>query len=78
MRSYGIDVCCDDGRMAVNQHGMIKYITVYPAMKIEPVDNNTIFISDQQIKYAKPFAVKNIELNTFCNSCCSAFFLLQL
>ena len=66
VRSYGIDVCYDDGCIAVNQHGMTKYITVYPAMKIEPVENDSVFISDQQIKYAKPFAVKKI-LDVFGN-----------
>ena len=66
VRSYGIDVCYDDGRIDINQHGMTKYITIYPAMKIEPVENDSVFISDQQIKYAKPFAVKKI-LDVFGN-----------
>ncbi|MBQ5562421.1 MAG: hypothetical protein IIT39_03445 [Clostridia bacterium] len=44
----------------LDKNGMTKFITVYPAMRIEPVNEDTIFISDQQIKYAKPFAVKKI------------------
>ena len=60
VRSYGVDVCYDDGHIRLDQHGKARYITVYPAMRIEPVDEDTVFISDQQIKYAKPFAVKKI------------------
>ena len=60
VRSYGVDVCYDDGHIRLDQHGKTRYITVYPAMKREPIDENTIFISNQQIKYAKPFAVKKI------------------
>ena len=60
VRSYGVDVCYDDGHIKLDQHGKTRYITVYPAMRIEPVDEDTVFISDQHIKYAKPFVIKRI------------------
>ena len=37
-----------------------KKIVVYPAMWVEPSDENTIFISDAYIKYAKLYAVQKI------------------
>lgn len=64
VRLYGFDICCDNGHIQLNKQGVKKYITVYPAMMIEPEDENTVFISDQQLKYAKPFALKKI-LNEF-------------
>ena len=53
-------ICYKGGHILLDKNGMTKFITVYPAMRIEPVNEDTIFISDQQIKYAKPFAVKKI------------------
>ena len=60
VRLYGVNVCYDDKHIKLDDHGITKYITVYPAKKREPIDENTIFISDQQIKYAKPFVIKRI------------------
>lgn len=37
-----------------------KKIGIYPAMWKKPVANDTIFISNTQIKYAKPYALKTI------------------
>lgn len=37
-----------------------KRIVVYPAMWVEPSDENTIFVSDAYIKYAKPYAVQKV------------------
>ena len=55
-----VEICYKGGHILLDKNGMTKFITVYPAMRIEPVNEDTIFISDQQIKYAKPFAVKKI------------------
>ena len=60
VRLYGVDVRYDNGHILLDKTGMTKFITVYPAMRIEPFDEDTVLISDQQIKYAKPFAVKKI------------------
>ena len=53
VRLYGINVCYDDKHIKLDNHGITKYITVYPAMRRGLIDENTIFISDQQIKYWK-------------------------
>ncbi len=37
-----------------------KKVVVYPAMWAKPVAENTIFVSDAHLKYAKPYALKTI------------------
>lgn len=37
-----------------------KKVVVYPAMWTKPTAENTIFVSDAQLKYAKPYALKTI------------------
>lgn len=37
-----------------------KKVIVYPAMWKKPVEENTIFVSDVYLKYAKPYALKTI------------------
>lgn len=37
-----------------------KKVVVYPAMWAKPVAENTIFVSDTHLKYAKPYALKTI------------------
>lgn len=37
-----------------------KKIVIYPAMWAEPNADNTVFVSDFYIKYAKPYAVQKI------------------
>lgn len=37
-----------------------KKIVIYPAMWVEPHANDTIYVSDAYIKYAKPYAVQKI------------------
>ena len=42
-------------------HGKsMKRVEVYPAMWAMPKKDNTIFISDEYLKYAKPYAVQEI------------------
>lgn len=44
---------------AERQHSK-KKVMVYPAMWRKPVAENTIFVSDAHLKYAKPYALKTI------------------
>lgn len=37
-----------------------KKVVVYPAMWNKPIAENTIFVSDSYLKYAKPYALKSI------------------
>ena len=37
-----------------------KKVVVYPAMWTNPLEENTIFVSDAHLKYAKPYALKTI------------------
>lgn len=37
-----------------------KKVVIYPAMWVEPYEDNTVFVSDAYIKYAKPYAVQKI------------------
>lgn len=37
-----------------------KKVVVYPAMWTKPVAESTIFVSDEHLKYAKPYALKTI------------------
>lgn len=37
-----------------------KKVVVYPAMWTKPIEENTIFVSDAHLKYAKPYALKTI------------------
>ncbi len=37
-----------------------KKVVVYPAMWTKPLEENTIFVSDAHLKYAKPYALKTI------------------
>ena len=37
-----------------------KRIIIYPAMWIKPIEKGCIFVSDTQLKYAKPYALKSI------------------
>ncbi len=56
-----LDYCNND--IFVVRNGIRKRLVVYPAMWKEPVDQNTIYVSDFLIKNAKPYAVKKISTN---------------
>ena len=53
------EISISDTIEAVGREGS-KKIVIYPAMWVEPCADNTIFISDAYIKYAKPYAVQKI------------------
>lgn len=51
-------------RITVSGKRYTKNVVIYPAMWAEPYDDDTIFISDAYIKYAKPYAVQRVLDNT--------------
>ena len=55
-----IGINYDSDIITVCVSGIDKRIIVYPAMLYEPSDENTIFVSDIELKYARPYAVKKI------------------
>ena len=46
--------------ISIEFSGIKKNIVIYPAMLLEPTKDNTIFISDIELKYARPLAVKKL------------------
>lgn len=49
-----------DGEIMAAGRRSAKKVVVYPAMWVEPYADNTIFVSDAYIKYAKPYAVQKV------------------
>ena len=60
LRRSGITVDCNDYEITVRGKWSGKKLVIYPAMRAKPQKAETIFISDAQIKYAKPVALKEI------------------
>lgn len=58
VKGYQMTVSGD--RMTIQKGAAQKKIVVYPAMLREPKKDNTIFVSDAYLKYAKPYAVQKI------------------
>lgn len=56
---FGFEIASD--RMYISKNGHKKQVIVYPAMWAEPKKNDTIFINEYLLKYAKPEAKKCIE-----------------
>lgn len=55
-------VALDDGILVKRKGGREKKLVVYPAMWKEPQQEDTVYVSDAYIKYAKPYAVqKNLN-----------------
>ena len=59
LKQSGCEIKADDEIIAIGQRNT-KKIVIYPAMWVEPHADNTIFVSDAYIKYAKPYAVQKI------------------
>ena len=53
-------VALDDGILVKRKGGREKKLVVYPAMWKEPQQEDTVYVSDAYIKYAKPYAVQKI------------------
>lgn len=60
LENFGCQISIDT-EITATYNGNRKKIAIYPAMWVEPHDdNNTIFVSDAYVKYAKPYAVQKI------------------
>lgn len=57
---YECELAFDNETISVSKNGKKKEIVIYPAMWVEPKDNDTIYISDYFASYAKPYALKKI------------------
>ncbi len=61
LSKYGCDLQTESGPITATAAGVKKQIVVYPAMWSLPYEENTVFISDALLKYAKPYAVDRIK-----------------
>ena len=65
LKMSGCDIIFEDNKIVATNGILTKDVVVYPAMWVHPRRENTIFISDAFIKYAKPYAVKEISDSLF-------------
>lgn len=56
----GCSIKYNETSISVSNGRKNKQLIIYPAMRVEPKDKNTVFVSDGYIKYAKPYAVQKI------------------
>ena len=56
----GVRIQVDHESVWVEGRYSKKKVIVYPAMWRKPMRENTVFISDAHLKYAKPYALKTI------------------
>lgn len=59
LKQSGCEITSEDSIIAVKRNNK-KEVVIYPAMWVEPCAEDTIFVSDAYIKYAKPYAVQKI------------------
>ena len=59
LEQSGCKIIVNNDIIAVGQKSM-KKVVIYPSMWVEPYADDTIFVSDAYIKYAKPYAVQKI------------------
>lgn len=60
LRIYGIHIEADGESIWAKGEKSKKKVEVYPAMWVKPVETNTIFVSDTNLKHAKPYALETI------------------
>ena len=60
LRWSGLKIEIQDDTIFVSKNDIRKQLCVYPAMRREPCEPKTVFVSDAYIKYAKPYAVQKI------------------
>ena len=60
LKLSGVNLIDKNGRIIAEGRLARMSVSVYPAMWKRPVADNTIFISDTQLKFAKPYALKLI------------------
>ncbi len=61
LSGYNLDISSDS--ITVRKKKIQKRIVIYPAMWVEPVKKDVIYVSDFCVKYAKPYAVQKIIEN---------------
>jgi hypothetical protein len=61
LRLSGFDIVKYDERITIGNDHIRKNLIVYPAMRPIPNRKNAVFISEAQLKYAKPYAVESIK-----------------
>ena len=61
LSGYNLDISSDS--ITVRKKKIQKRIVIYPAMWVEPVKKDVIYVSDFCVKYAKPYAVQKIVEN---------------
>lgn len=60
LRTSGCCLMEDNGGIVAKYKNKMMPLVVYPAMWVEPHGDQTIYVSDAYIKYAKPYAVRKI------------------
>ena len=60
LMEQGCTLSYNGGEITVSTASESRHIIVYPAMRAEPSEDGTIFVSDLHLKYAKPYAVQKI------------------
>ena len=60
LRWSGFRIETEDDTIFVSKKNSRKQLCVYPAIRREPHELNTVFVSDAYIKYAKPYAIEKI------------------
>ncbi len=60
LRISGIQLTFVEDSISVESKRCKKKVCIYPAMWRKPVKEDTIFVSDALVKYAKPYALKQI------------------
>lgn len=60
LRHSGCEIDYAGSKIVVQRRGKEKVLVVFPGMLVEPRRNDTIYVSDAYIKYAKPYALQKI------------------
>lgn len=62
LESTNQKVIIKDESIFISKNHSSKKVIVYPAMKKAPIDDDTIYVSDAYIKFAKPYALRKLTL----------------
>ena len=60
---YWIAISFINDEIRIIFNNVSKKVVVYPAMCKAPIDDDTIYISDAYIKFAKPYALRKLTSN---------------
>lgn len=52
-----------DHEIRISYNDSLRKVVVYPAMRKAPIDNDTLYVSDAYIKFAKPYALSKLISN---------------